>query len=205
LDQGGNVVWKQTEPVVPSVAVLPSGRFVVLDGAASAQPVIRLMDTTGAELSRNTLTSKDCVRGGPFADGRGGVHVVASAGCFSAADGPPPELAPCEWVRLSAALAVESTLPIPGCEVIMSDDAAMFVGDRNLLVLDDNEEVVFAGDLPIPCMMGVRITGAVVDERSVWLSAACQGVRSGTMFNSPFARAYDMSTTYLVRYERSSK
>ena len=136
-----------------------------------------------------------------------GLTAVATPGCFDPPPLPPPTEERCALFHIDAMTGkVKSTVALPGCAVWADAQGMAVVSDEtSLTLLDAVGKALWTTTLVIPqgCLyQGYATSGVALDATSVYVAGRCMGERIGTMFNSPYSRAYAHATTYIGRYDR---
>ena len=135
------------------------------------------------------------------------ITAVATPGCFDPPPLPPPTEERCALFHIDAATGkVTSTVALPGCAVWADARGMAVVSDEtSLTLLDAAGKPLWTTTLVVPpgCLYrGYATSGVALDATSVYVAGRCMGDRIGTMFNSPYSRAYGRATTYVGRYDR---
>lgn len=208
ITASGTVEWARAfqgevgaEPVTPGKVLF----LVSLPGATPSQKLL-LGDGTGHDDWTLDIPSS-CRVESMHAVAGVGIHVVAPEGCFEAAPPPPPKERRCTLFRLDPATGRKTaSVAVPQCDVLTdAQGIASISEDRRLTLQDLSGKTLWETPLalPVQCQVyGLQRVAAVMDASSIYVTGGCEGARIGTMFNSPYSRAYDRSTTCLERYDR---
>lgn len=208
FDADGHAAWARGLPGTIRVRPVSPGKMLVLETMDT--PDVRwqkLLFGDGKGKDDWTITvARTCKVESIFAIS-GSVAVVATPGCFDPS--PPPSSAEqqCSLFRLDPATGkVTSTVALPGCAVWADAQGMAVVSEGPMLtLLDAAGKALWTTTLIVPqgCLyQGYETTGVVLDATSIYVAGRCLGTRIGTMFNSPYSRAYDRAETYLGRYDR---
>ncbi|MFO0674407.1 MAG: hypothetical protein U0235_33160 [Polyangiaceae bacterium] len=149
---------------------------------------------------------EDCRFGGAAFTPSGRLFIITSASCEAPSWQPlESALGGCRVTELavSTGKALQSAL-VEGC-LLRADDKSVGVMDTDVGAVTLYDLSLKATAVVEPrrsyCLEQPWLEFALAPE-SVYIEGTCVGARIGTMVNSPYSRAYDRSTTYLVRYER---
>jgi hypothetical protein len=201
LDAQGTSVWSHTPKTPVATAALSAEGDVTV---APDAPTLQRFGTTGTLEWEVALAG--CHPSALVPAAARGVLAVSSSSCKNA-----KEAAFCFVSRFDADGKLEWETPVGkseyedqcGLAPVPAGGAAVATMSE-LVEISAEGRIAWRRPLSVNCgAYGGAISAVAADERSIFVAAACENARIGTMVHSPYARASAMPWSWVARFART--